>query len=77
MPGVIGGLISAMVIASYQTLPGLDSKYQQYVSYTQNGRTYSEQAGIQVACTFISLGIGVGFGAIVGAILYCIYDFRN
>lgn len=28
IPGLMGGLISAMVIASYQTYPGLDENYQ-------------------------------------------------
>jgi|JI10StandDraft_1071094.scaffolds.fasta_scaffold349215_2 ammonium transporter Rh len=36
IPGLIGGWTSAMVIASYQTSPGLDSKYQQYVNFTPN-----------------------------------------
>lgn len=66
-----------MVIASYQTSPGLDEKYTPYVSFTPFSRSYSGQAGIQVACSFISLGIGIGFGLITGAILYAMYDFRN
>lgn len=41
MPGLLGGWISAMIIASYQTPPGFDSAYVSLVSVTANGRTYS------------------------------------
>lgn len=34
IPGILGSLASAMVVASYQTLPGLDEKYQQYINFT-------------------------------------------
>lgn len=77
IPGLIGGWTSAMVIASYQTFPGLDEAYQPYISFTPHERTFSGQAGIQVAGTFISLGIGIGMGVIVGLILYIGYDFHN
>lgn len=77
IPGLIGGWTSAMVIASFQTSPGLDSNYEQYISFRPLERSYSAQAGIQIAGGFISLGIGVGFGVITGLLLYCFYDFRN
>ena len=77
IPGLVGGWISAMVIASYQTLPGLDEKYAPYLTLINEGRSFSGQAGIQVACSFISLGIAVGFGIIVGLLLYACYDFKN
>lgn len=66
-----------MVIASFQTAPGLDETYSQYVSFTPFGRSYSGQAGIQIAGSFISLGIGIGFGLIVGGVISIFYDFRN
>jgi ammonium transporter Rh len=77
IPGLIGGLISAMVVASFQTYPGLDSTYSNYVSFTPNGRSYSGQAGIQVAGTFVSLGIGIAFGILTGFIISLFYDFHN
>lgn len=64
-----------MVIASYQTYPGLDDQYQPYLDLKRNGRTYSEQAGIQVGATFMSLGIGTAFGLLAGVTLYKFYHF--
>jgi ammonium transporter Rh len=77
IPGLLGGFISAMVVASYQTYPGLDSNYIKYLNFTPNGRTFSGQAGIQVACTFISFGIAIVTGIITGVILYFMYDFKD
>lgn len=73
IPGLLGGLISAMVIASYQTWPGLDEAYLHYLTVVNKERTYSQQAGIQVAATFMSIGIGIAFGLLAGAIIYKIY----
>lgn len=33
IPGLLGGWISAMVVASYQTLPGLDERYKPYLNF--------------------------------------------
>jgi hypothetical protein len=37
------------------------------------GRTYGEQAGIQVAATFISMGMGIFFGLVAGLIIKTFY----
>jgi hypothetical protein len=66
-----------MIIASYQTSPGLDFKYQQYVNFTPMNRSFSGQAGIQVAGSFVSLGISIVTGILAGVLLYFLYDFKN
>ena len=42
-----------------------------------SGRSFSGQAGIQVAATFISVGIGLVFGAIAGLVAYCFYSLES
>jgi tetrahydromethanopterin S-methyltransferase subunit G len=42
-----------------------------------NGRTYSQQAGIQVASTFISMVMGILFGLMAGLILKTFYKADN
>lgn len=76
IPGLLGGWISAMVIASYQTFPGLNKEYRPLLNVSPD-RTFSQQAGIQVACSFISLGIAITTGIITGLVLYTIYNFHN
>ena len=66
-----------MVVASFQTAPGLDVNYAKYVSFTPYDRSFSGQAGIQVAGSFISLGIAVAFGLLAGGIISIFYDFHN
>ena len=77
IPGLMGGLISAMVIASYQTWPGLDEAYLKYLTVVYEGRTFSGQAGIQVAATFMSIGIGIVFGLLAGAIIFTVYRHES
>lgn len=76
LPGFIGGLISAIVIASFNSL-SIPSEYQSYIPFsTQNNiykRSFTQQAGIQVAGTFLSVGIAVFTGLIAGIILTCFY----
>jgi hypothetical protein len=40
-------------------------------------RSFSGQAGIQVAGSFVSLGISIVTGVLAGALLYFLYDFKN
>ena len=66
--GILGGLISAIVVAAYQSMP-MDTNIQGFLSFyeTNDGAmSLSGQAGIQVASTFISLGIAIGAGLIAG-----------
>lgn len=79
IPGVLGGILSAIVIASYQSAPlsqaGMDNL--NFYSQISDERTLTDQAGIQIAGTFISVGIGILFGLVAGLVLGCIYKFEN
>lgn len=66
-----------LLIASYQTYPGLDSEYMPYIDLNKFDRTYSQQAGIQVGATFMSLGIGIAFGLVAGLIIRCFYHMNE
>lgn len=66
--GILGGLISAVVVAAYKSMP-MDTEIQGFLSFyetNEGAKSLSSQAGIQVAGTFISLGIAVVAGLIAG-----------
>lgn len=48
-----------------------------YLSFIKSDRTYSAQAGIQIAGTFTSLGISIVFGLLSGCLLYKGYHFDH
>ncbi len=77
IPGILGGILSGIVIASYNA-QGIPASYQTSLPYTNIGntftRTYTQQAAIQVAGTFLSLGIGVFVGLMAGLVIYCLYS---
>lgn len=73
--GIVGGWISAMVVASYQTSPGMPEEYQTLVNVRYADRTYSQQAGIQVAATFVAIGIGLAFGIAAALFISIFYHF--
>jgi ammonium transporter Rh len=79
IPGFLGGILSAIVIASYNG-QSVNDIYRPYLPFAQqinvNGRTYTQQAAIQVAGTFMSLGIGAFSGIIAGIIITCIYKTK-
>lgn len=54
LPGLLGSLGSAFICAIY---------------YNRETRSASKQGGIQVACTFICLGIGAGSGLFAGLVM--------
>ena len=70
--------MSGIVIAAYQSDP-VDLQFDFFAEFypNPNNRSLSGQAGIQIASTFISLGIGMAFGVIVGLILYPLYNFES
>lgn len=79
IPGLLGGILSAIVIAAYQSVDldqtGMDNL--NFYDAIRDGRTYSAQAGIQIAGTFISMGIAIVFGIITSLFLRCFYQFEN
>eukprot|EP00331_Platyophrya_macrostoma_P005968 CAMPEP_0176425376 /NCGR_PEP_ID=MMETSP0127-20121128/11354_1 /TAXON_ID=938130 /ORGANISM="Platyophrya macrostoma, Strain WH" /LENGTH=495 /DNA_ID=CAMNT_0017806529 /DNA_START=24 /DNA_END=1511 /DNA_ORIENTATION=- len=70
MPGLLGGIVSAIFVAA-TTEKQLGMPVEQYFF----GRSAYKQGGIQIACTFISVGIGL-FGGIITGLLLKI-DFLN
>lgn len=71
--GILGGFISAMVVATYQISP-LPKEYLNLLNLSPSNRTLSQQAGIQIACTFISIGISLLFGIISGLVINLCYN---
>jgi ammonia channel protein AmtB len=67
MPGLFGGIAGAIVFAIYTvSAPSI-------VVNPSSGYDYSKQAGMQIAGTFISLGIALITGAACGLIL-CYFE---
>lgn len=76
IPGILGGLVSAIAVAVYQSDPLNDPTQESYLNFYSNpvkGRTFGEQGALQVAGTFVSLGMGIGFGIIASLIITIFY----
>lgn len=76
IPGICGGLISAAVIASYNSDPLNNPSQRSYLGFYDNlpfGRTFVEQGAIQLAGTGVSLGLGLLFGILTGFIIRFFY----
>lgn len=73
VPGVLGGVFSALVIWAYTG--GVDPTYTSLFSGSSifanliESSDYSKQGGLQLAGTFTSLGLGLAFGVLTGVIL--------
>jgi len=83
MPGVLGGIFSAIAIASYGSDALTDATQISYLSFypqppsTVNiyGRTFYQQGGCQIAGIFISMGLGIAFGVAAGYLMRVLYAF--
>jgi ammonium transporter Rh len=83
MPGILGGIFSAIAIASYSSDPLTDTTQISYLPFYPNpftqrnahGRTFLDQGGCQIAAIFISMGIGIVFGIIAGLLMKIVYVF--
>lgn len=75
MPGLFGGLVSAVVMASYNSVALAPLIGGNTVDF--EGVNYLKQGGLQVAGTFISLGIGAVTGAIAAFLMSLVYKMRN
>lgn len=77
IPGILGGIFSAIVVAAHNSTsinPDLEGQLAFYPNTVEN-RTFEDQAGIQIAATFVSMGIGMLLGIITGAFLNIFYSF--
>lgn len=77
IPGILGAIFSALVIASYQIWPGFDKEYGKYFDPTAGSRSFIGQALIQLLCSLVTILIAAIFGAIAGFIMSSSYNFRN
>jgi hypothetical protein len=79
MPGMIGGLVSAVVAAVYKWPSTIDAFTPTSAVFPQIGTLLSspyKQGGLQVAITFCSLGIGIVTAIVTGVVLKCFYSFK-
>ena len=79
IPGLLGGIWSAIIVAFYNS--GVDTEIQAQYS---NGHflfpadvSFLKQAGLQLAGTFCSLGMGILFGLIGGFVTLFFYKEKN
>lgn len=73
MPGLFGGLSSAVFISAYNLTPlSIGTATVDFMNVD-----FSKQGALQVAGTFISLGIGLATGAVCGGVLYLLYKVEN
>jgi len=80
IPGLLGGIVSAIAAASYNSWNTTDA-----YRITNNDFPYYDalvyspfkQGGIQIAATFISLGIGVVTAIITYFIVRIFYNFNS
>jgi ammonium transporter Rh len=76
--GILGGILSAICVSYYQKFP-LDDAVQAatYPWYSlRTDRNFYGQGGIQIAGTFISLGIGIAAGIVAGILCKLVYVFE-
>jgi len=87
IPGVLGGIFSAIAIASYATDSLTDITQISLLPFyptsggskglNVHGRTFYQQGGCQIAAIFISMGIGIAFGIIAGMLMRLVYVFET
>jgi len=87
MPGVLGGIFSAIAIASFASDPLTDTTQMSYLPFyptsgganglNVHGRTFYQQGGCQIAAIFTSMGIGIAFGIIAGFLMRMVYVFKS
>jgi ammonium transporter Rh len=80
IPGALGGIISAIVMASYNS--GFDPTIAAAFSpennpVTTHQGTFLNQGGLQLAGTFVSVGFGLAFGILAGYIVNMFYNEKS
>jgi ammonia channel protein AmtB len=69
IPGILGGLVSAIFIAAYNiTTPEVGNARTDFA-----GIDYMRQGGMQILATLISIGLAIAFGLIAGLLMNCVY----
>jgi ammonium transporter Rh len=80
IPGLLGGIISAIVAASYY-YPSATDAYSltntEFTHYDTLVSTPFKQGGLQIAATFTSIGISIITSMICGFFLKFIYSFNE
>ena len=79
IPGIIGGILSSIAIAAYQSSP-IGSDLGDKLSFYSNnsaGRSFSIAACYQLAGLAISLGISIVAGLIAGFIMSLMYNMKD
>ncbi len=79
MPGLLGGIVSAVIAASYAYPSASDAHaltYTEFPDYEKLVSTPYKQGGLQIAGTFISIGIGIVTALICGIFLRIVYSFK-
>ncbi|XP_031505863.1 uncharacterized protein LOC116268287 [Nymphaea colorata] len=79
MPGLIGGLVSAVVAASFAYGSATDAYPITATDFPALSALVSapyKQGGLQVAATFTSIGIGIATALIGGIFLRFVYSFN-
>lgn len=80
IPGIIGGIVSAIVAAAFKH----ESSYDAYTitaadfpEFDTLVSTPYKQGGLQIAATFTSFAISIITGLISGFIVRCFYSFNT
>jgi len=75
--GILGGILSAICVSYYQKYPLDDATaISSYPWYTLRlNRSFYGQGGIQIAGTFISLGIAIVGGIVAGILCRLVYVY--
>lgn len=84
IPGIMGGIFSAIIIAAYSSDAINDPTQASYLPFypapgtnlNSHGRTFYQQGGCQIAAIFISMGIAIGFGTIAGVLIRAFYQLK-
>lgn len=79
IPGILGGIASAIVLAAYGSSPPdeVGGANLNFVSEPNRGRTFNEQAGVQIAGLAVSFAVSLITGLVIGFIIYCLYAYKS
>jgi ammonium transporter Rh len=79
LPGLIGGILSAVVVATYKYTANWDPTAITSGNFPEISIITADpykQGALQIAGTFVSMGLGITFGIIAGFFMKCIYSVK-